>query len=169
MGMSEYIRSIRDKVGNTLLQMPSVTIINYDGTGQILLVKHADTELWVAPGGAVEPGETPADAAVREMWEETGLVVELVRILGVYGGPEFVVRYSNGDSTSYVTTVFEGRTTGGTLRPEDGETTDLAYFSEDGLATLKVQPWVNVVLPIMFRREKESLFAPAEWIPAESS
>jgi 8-oxo-dGTP pyrophosphatase MutT (NUDIX family) len=87
MGMSEYIRNIRSKVGSTMLQMPSVTIFNYDDTGQILLVKHADTGLWVAPGGAIEPGETPADAAVREMWEETGLLVRLVRILGVYVGP----------------------------------------------------------------------------------
>jgi 8-oxo-dGTP pyrophosphatase MutT (NUDIX family) len=169
MGMSEYIRGIRSKVGNTLLQMPSVTIINYNDKGRILLVKHADTGLWVAPGGAIEPGETPADAAVREMWEETGLLVDLVRILGVYGGSEFVARYSNGDSTSYVTTVFEGRTVGGDLRPEDGETTDIAYFSEDELATLEVRPWVNVVLPHMFRREKKSLFAPAEWTPPEKS
>ncbi len=103
------------------------------------------------------------------MWEETGLLVELVRVLGVYGGPEFVVRYSNGDRTSYITTVFEGRTVGGGLHPEDGETTDIAYFSQDDLATLKVQPWVDVVIPHMFRREKESLFAPAEWTPAEKS
>ena len=87
MGMSEYIRNIRSMIGNTMLQMPSVTIINHDERGRILLVKHADTELWVAPGGAIESGETPADAAVREMWEETGLLIKLVRILGVFGGP----------------------------------------------------------------------------------
>ena len=165
MGMSEYIKGIRRKVGNTLLQMPSVTIINYDDTGRILLVNHADTDLWVAPGGAIEPGETPADAAVRETWEETGLLVELVRILGVFGGPEFVVRYSNGDRTSYVTTVFEGRTVAGELHPQDDETSDISYFSQDDLSTLQVQPWVHVVLPSMFRRERESLFAAAKWTP----
>jgi 8-oxo-dGTP pyrophosphatase MutT (NUDIX family) len=47
--------------------MPSVTIVSFDDTGRVLLVKHRDTDLWVAPGGAIEPEETPADAAVREM------------------------------------------------------------------------------------------------------
>jgi len=165
MGMSEYIRNIRSMIGNTMLQMPSVTIINHDERGRILLVKHADTELWVAPGGAIEPGETPADAAVREMWEETGLLIELVRILGVFGGPEFVVRYSNGDSTSYVTTVFEGRTLAGELQPQDDESAGISYFSQEEMSAIKVQPWVKVVLPQMFRREQESLFTQAKWTP----
>lgn len=169
MGMSQYIRGIRSKIGNTMLQMPSVTIINYDDTGRILLAKHADTDLWVAPGGAIELGETPADAAVREMWEETGLWIEPVRILGVYGGPEFVVRYANGDSTSYVMTVFEGRTLAGELHPDADETADLSYFSQTDISTLNVQPWVHVVLPDMFRRAKESLFARAKWVPAKES
>ncbi|RKX23833.1 MAG: DNA mismatch repair protein MutT [Candidatus Zixiibacteriota bacterium] len=144
MGMSEYMKDIRNKVGHTLLQMPSVTIINFDETGRVLLVKHRDTDLWVAPGGAVEPGEIPADAAVREMWEETGLVVELVGIVGVYGGPEFVVEYSNGDRTSYVTTVFEGRVVGGTLEPVDDESSEAAYFSREEVMALDTQPWVPV-------------------------
>src|SRR5262249_29358729 len=129
MGMSEYIRNLRRNIGHTLLQLPSVTIINYDDRGQILLVKQADTGSWVTPGVAIEPGETPAEAAVREMWEETGLWIEPVRILGVYGGPEFVVRYANGDYASYVMTVFEGRTLAGELHPIDDETEDIAYFS----------------------------------------
>jgi 8-oxo-dGTP pyrophosphatase MutT (NUDIX family) len=66
MGMSEYIREIRNKIGHTLLQMPSVTIVSFDDTGRVLLVENRDTDLWVVPGGAIEPGETPADAAVRE-------------------------------------------------------------------------------------------------------
>jgi 8-oxo-dGTP pyrophosphatase MutT (NUDIX family) len=167
--MSQYIRNIRSEIGSTLLQLPSVTIINYDDTGRILLVKHADTDLWVAPGGAIEPGETPADAAVREMWEETGLWIKPVRILGAYGGPEFVVRYANGDRTSYVMTIFEGRILAGELHSDADETADLAYFCQADISTLKVQPWVHVVLPDMFRREKESLFAQAKWTPAKAS
>ena len=167
MGMSEYMKDIRNKVGHTLLQMPSVTIINFDEAGRALLVKHRDTDLWVAPGGAIEPGEIPADAAVREMWEETGLVVELVGILGVYGGPEFVVEYSNGDKTSYVMTVFEGRVVGGKLDPVDDESTEAAYFFREELMALNTQPWVRVVLPDVFERRGRAFFKPAAWKPGD--
>lgn len=171
MGMSEYMKDLRGKVGHTLLQMPSVTIINFDEAGRALLLKHRDTELWVAPGGAVEPGETPGDSALREMWEETGLVVELIGILGVYGGPEFVVDYSNGDKTSYVMTVFESRIVGGNLYPRDDESTDFGYFTLDAIKALETQPWVSVVLPDAYERQGQGkgLLQVASWKPLDES
>ena len=59
-----------------------------------------------------------ADAAVRAMWEESGLWVRLTRLIGVFGGPEFVVRYRNGHRTSYVATVFEAALIEGSMRPD---------------------------------------------------
>lgn len=168
MGMSDYIKDIRNKVGHALLQMPSVTIVNFDDAGRVLLLKHRDTDSWVAPGGAIEPGEKPADAAVREMWEETGLVVELVGILGVYGGWEFLVEYSNGDKTSYVMTVFEGQIVGGTLDPADDESTEAAYYSLEDIMGLNTQPWVRVVLPDVLENRGQASFEPASWKPEDA-
>jgi 8-oxo-dGTP diphosphatase len=55
--------------------------------GRVLMVRHAhaDRAYWVLPGGAVEPGEDVADAAVREVLEETGLSIALERLLFVDG------------------------------------------------------------------------------------
>ena len=55
----------------------------------ILMVRHVEPtrSYWTLPGGGLEAGETPAEAAVREVWEETGLRVKAVRLLweGTYG------------------------------------------------------------------------------------
>ena len=55
----------------------------------ILMVRHVEPSrsYWTLPGGGIEAGETPAEAAVREVWEETGLRVRAVRLLweGDYG------------------------------------------------------------------------------------
>jgi 8-oxo-dGTP pyrophosphatase MutT (NUDIX family) len=167
MPISPYLRSLRAKVGHDLLVLPSVTIIVWDEQRRILLIRHADTQLWVAPGGSIEPHETPADAAVREMWEETGLLVRLPRVLGVFGGPEFLVRYSSGDEVTYVMTVFEAEVVEGTGQPTDTETLEMAYVSREELERLALAPWAKVVLPHLFDGAESPLFQAPTWMPPE--
>lgn len=71
----------------------------------ILMVRHVEPtrSYWTLPGGGVEAGETPAEAAVREMWEETGLRVKAVRLLweSAYGhgtrtSPEYCYLVATG-------------------------------------------------------------------------
>jgi len=99
------------------------------------------------------------------MWEETGLVVEPIRLLGVYGGPEFQVTYSNGDEVSYLMIVFECRVIGGTMRPDCVETLELGHFSETDLAKLRLPPWAKVVLPDAFTGHAKTRFKPPTWQP----
>ena len=96
--MSDYVRRVRAKMGNEFLLMPSVTALVFDEQRRVLLVRpsHRDN-VWAAPGGAVDPDEAPQDAVVREVWEETGLLVEPTQLRGVFGGPEYRVWYANGD------------------------------------------------------------------------
>ena len=169
MPMSDYMRSIREKVGCMLLEVPAVTVLTFDERRRVLLVKHGELDLWTTPGGAVEPNEVPADAAVREMWEETGLEVELIRVMGVYGGPEFEVTYANGDAISYLDTVFEARVLGGTLRPDGEECVDVGYFSESELDDLALQPAARLVLNESFRERSVPYFEPATWRPGSAN
>ena len=146
MPVSNYIRDLRAAVGTRLLQIPSVTILIRDGEGRLLLVKQADPEIWSTPGGTIEPLETPADAAVRDAWEETGLHVRLSRLVGVFGGPEFVTEYRNGDRVSYVQTVFDAIPESGVLRVDEDEVLELRYWSRAEIASLSVPVWLPEVL-----------------------
>jgi 8-oxo-dGTP pyrophosphatase MutT (NUDIX family) len=56
----------------------------FDAAGQLLLIQRADDRLWAMPGGGCDVGETPAAAGAREVWEESGYVVEVTALLGVW-------------------------------------------------------------------------------------
>ena len=157
MAISSYIKSLRQQIGNELLILPSVTAIIFDEDNRILLARHADTKSWVAPGGCIEPNEKPIDAVIREAREETGLIVEPTKILGVFGGREFEVVYSNGDRVTYVMTLYECKIIGGELQPDNSETLELRYVRASELANLDLALWASVVLPKMYESRSETI------------
>lgn len=165
MALSPYLRKIRASVGHELLILPSVSIVVRDSAGRVLLIRHADTGAWVTPGGSIEPNENPSDAAVREMWEETGLLVAPRRILGVYGGPDFEVTYPNRDTVSYVMTAFECDVIGGQLRPDQDEVLEMAYFGAADLGRVQLAHWATVFVPPLFGPADSAFFAPPRWQP----
>lgn len=88
---------------------------------RVLLAKREDFEVWCLPGGMVEPGESLAQTAIREAREETGLDVELTRMVGVYS--------RIGGYVDIHGTLFAGVPVGGALRPQVEEVLDLHYFA----------------------------------------
>ncbi len=165
MSISEYLRGLRTKVGTELVVVPSVTGVIYDAQGRVLLVLHANGRVWAAPGGAVDPDERPANAVVRELWEETGLHVEPVALCGVFGGPEFRVLYENGDQVAYVMAIFECRLLGGQLRPDGVETLEARYFEVGDVPGLHLAPWARAVLPPILARRGRAYLQPVSWTP----
>ena len=137
--MSDYVRRLRGKIANDLLFMPSVSAMIRDDDGRILLVQHVEGR-WQLPGGAVDPGERPAEAIQRECLEEAGITVEPIRIAGVYGGPEYRVIYSNGDEAGWVVTVFEARITAGEPSASDDETQAVGWFTPEEIGALELAP-----------------------------
>lgn len=78
----------------------------------------------------MEFGESILEALHREVQEETGLTIEVVRLVGVYSHPDHhqIVTYPDGNVFHFVSTCFECRATGGTLTLGD-ETAGLAWFA----------------------------------------
>jgi 8-oxo-dGTP pyrophosphatase MutT (NUDIX family) len=158
MPISDYVRRVRSRLGNEFLLVPSVTALVFDADGRVLLVRPSRRDVWVAPGGAVDPDEAPQNAVVREVWEETGLLVEPTQLRGVFGGPEFRVWYANGDEVGYLMAVYQCRAIGGTLRPDQQEIAEARYFHPDELSSLTLSRWARLVLPELIR-------TPGTWVP----
>ena len=95
-------------------------------SGEILLTRREDFEVWCLPGGSVDEGESIAQAAIREAYEETGLEVELTRLVGIYSRPGWP-----GAGAHIVS--FTARPVGGELKPDPNEVIELGYFRADNL------------------------------------
>jgi 8-oxo-dGTP pyrophosphatase MutT (NUDIX family) len=141
-----YVRDIRALVGHRPLLLPAVSVHVRDDAGRLLLVHQRDRRHWGTVGGAVEPGESPAEAAVREALEETGLEVELTGLVAALGGPDFEMTYPNGDQCAYLSIVYDARVIGGTLTPDGDEVSDAAWFSRDELTSLDIGSVSRAVL-----------------------
>lgn len=130
MAISPFYAALRERVGTQLLLMPAVAAVIRDDTGRVLIQRTQHGQ-WSLPAGAIEPGESPAQTLVREVREETGLLVRAERVLAVWGGPDCRVTYPNGDIVEYVVTVFDCRAVGGELLSSCDETAELRWFAAD--------------------------------------
>ena len=134
MPISAYVRNIRAKIGHDLLLLPGVTAVVVNELDEVLLQLRRDSESWAPPSGGVEPGESVADTAIREVYEETGILVEPVRVVAVLSGCDYYVTYPNGDQMATVTTVFRCRPRDANApRVNDDESLDIRYFPRDAL------------------------------------
>jgi 8-oxo-dGTP diphosphatase len=113
--------------------IPCVGAVIKDDRGRLLLIKRGHAPgagLWSLPGGRIEPGETDAEALVREMLEETGLVVEVRQLIGTVRRPA-----EDGDVLDirdYAAVV-----TGGTLRAGD-DAADARWVETTELGSLTI-------------------------------
>jgi ADP-ribose pyrophosphatase YjhB (NUDIX family) len=93
---------------------------------RILLTKREDFAVWCLPGGGIDDGESPAEAAAREAREETGLEVEVTHLVGTHTRPSWL----DGDTCLLV---FAARAVGGALRPDPREVLEARFFEPDAL------------------------------------
>jgi len=156
MPISKYIQQIRTKIGKDLLFTIGAAGVVINEHGEILLQRRSDFGTWGLPGGTIEPGENPADAVVREVWEETGIHVVPEQIIGVFSGPEFHTLYPNGDEAMYVSITFRCRPVGGTLQVDGDESLEVRYFRSDELPAL--DPRNTLRIEIALRNDPRTYF-----------
>ncbi len=166
MPSSEYVLRMRAHIGHEPLMLQAATAMLYDDAGRILLVRSIESNEWLTIGGAIDPEEHPADAAVRECWEELGLLVEPTELMGVFGGPEFRVTYPNGDIVSYLTILFKARILSGTAKPDGVEIAEMRYFTREECTGLAMNSATRILIRHAFEYEGRPWFQPAAFKPA---
>jgi 8-oxo-dGTP pyrophosphatase MutT (NUDIX family) len=134
MPISPYIKGLRDDVGTRLLLLPGVTAVVFDDAGRVLLAERADNGQWALIAGVMDPGEQPAETAVRECYEETAVHVVPERVTSVITQPPNA--YPNGDECEYVDIAFRCRAVGGEARVNDDESLAVGWFALDDLPPL---------------------------------
>lgn len=154
MPVPTYVKQIREKIGNDLLMIVGASAVVINDDGEILLHRRSDNGKWSLPGGSVDPGEQPADAAVREVFEETGIKVVPQRLIGVYAGPDLFFTYADGNHVAITSIAFRCQPVGGEPRLDGDETLEIGYFAPDKLP--------DSLLPNHLQRIKDALAAQPE-------
>jgi ADP-ribose pyrophosphatase YjhB (NUDIX family) len=124
----DWMSSVGDGVAGYVTPKVAVGAIVGNDEGELLLVKRADSGIWLYPTGWADIGYSPAEVVVKEVFEETGVKCEVQRMLAVFDG----LRLGFTRIPLY-SLVFLCRAIGGELTPHPLETADVGFFARDAL------------------------------------
>jgi 8-oxo-dGTP pyrophosphatase MutT (NUDIX family) len=128
----EYYKYLRQYVGHRPIILPGSVVIIFNEQNEVLLQKRHDG-YWGLPGGLMDLGESFEEVAKREVFEETGLVVENLKLLNVFSGSEYYLKVPNGDELYSVTAVYYTRDVSGDMKIDYSESEKMQYFSINNL------------------------------------
>lgn len=149
---------LRARVGKERVILSGGTAIIFNEQGKLLSIHEKRSGLWDLPSGLADLGETTSGTIVREVREETGLLVEPVRTLGIYSDPAFsLIEFSNGDEAHIVDLLLECKIIGGAIQPDGEETDQIDFLSLDELAA---QPGLSPARQQMYADLKQREHAP---------
>jgi 8-oxo-dGTP pyrophosphatase MutT (NUDIX family) len=125
MPIPEFIVALRQHIGHAPLWLTAITaVVIHDQ--QVLLIQRSDNRAWTPVTGIIEPGENPADCAVREVFEESGIHAVARRLAWVHVTRPMV--HVNGDHAQYLDHVFRMDWVGGEPFPADDESLAARWF-----------------------------------------
>jgi ADP-ribose pyrophosphatase YjhB (NUDIX family) len=125
-----------ERIGRTAqLKLGCAAIIPDDTGKHMVLTRRTDNGRWCVPGGAMDPGESLEECCRREVWEETGLIVRVVRLIGISSTPHCVTYDADGHRWQTVSVPLLTARTGGTLGLSDA-TIAVGFFSLEEMAQL---------------------------------
>lgn len=152
--MTDYIKYMRSLIGKRPLLICGAGIIVLDDNNRVLMQLRKDNNSWGFPGGIIELGEEVEDAAVREVFEETGLTVTDLKLFGVFSGSELHYTYPNGYEVYIVDILFISKNYKGNIRIEESECKDVRFSDIDNIPK-NISPPVIPSLEKLIKRHKD--------------
>ncbi|MBF6149360.1 NUDIX hydrolase [Nocardia nova] len=137
---TDYLDDPKAPAANSL--KVAVSAVVRDGDGRILLIRRTDNDRYSIPGGGMELGETVADAVVREVEEETGVLVRATTLVGVFSNPNHVIAYDDGEVRQEFSICFAAEPIGGELR-SSSESKEVLWVDPADIAGLDIHPSVR--------------------------
>lgn len=125
-----YVEDLRAIIGHRPIILVGVNVIIVDQEARILMQERVEPYgVWGLPGGLMELDESTEDTAKREVYEETGLTVDNLKLLDVFSGPYLKhLKAANGDVFNCVAVVYTTTDVKGRLRVNDDESLQFQYF-----------------------------------------
>ncbi|BCB81116.1 hypothetical protein GCM10022251_67140 [Phytohabitans flavus] len=131
-----YLGQLRALAGDRTLLFVGARATVFDDQGRLLLIRRRDNGYWDIPAGAMELGESIADCAVREVYEETGIRAAEVTPFALYTGPAYTYTNMYSDTYQLFVTAFRVERWAGQLERVTDETIDAGFYHPDEMPSL---------------------------------
>lgn len=133
--------------------VPSVTVAVQNETSELLLIHRTDNDLWSLPGGAIDLGESPRTAAIRETDEETGYHIDITELIGIYTDPNHVMAYDDGEVRVQFSICMRGVVVGGQARTSS-ESKAVTWVTPSSLNDLSIHPSIRLRIEHALDRDR---------------
>lgn len=130
---NSYHGRLRSAMGDATLMFVGARGVIRDGEGRFLLIQRSDNGVWALPAGAMEIGESLADCAVRETFEETGLKAGKATLFALLTSSRYTFTNMFGDTYQHISGSYLLEEITGELRPDPAETLGAGWFTLDAL------------------------------------
>ena len=153
--VAEWMKAVGQGVSGYVTPKVAVGAVVGNDRGELLLVRRADSGIWLYPTGWADVGYSASEVAVKEVREETGIDIEPVRLFAVLDG----LRLGFTRIPLY-SLVFHCRALGGTLQAHPLECLDVGWFAEDALPSplAGVERWGEAAFAAIRGEEVEVIF-----------